>query len=239
MRIYNCMVVDDEPIAREIIIAYSNHLPALKMIAACSNALEAKQILEDQNTDIVFLDINMPVLSGLAFLKTLKNPPQIIFTTAYREYAVDAFDLAAADYLLKPFSIERFIVAVDKAIEKITSTSPPRSETSMGGTTDRQSVFIKADGKIYKLQTDEILYAEANGNYTKIVASAYSIMPAMSFTSLVNMLNYPQFIRTHRSFLINKRHIRLIDGNRVFIASYEIPIGQSYKEEFIRQLGIS
>ncbi|RYY26202.1 MAG: response regulator, partial [Chitinophagaceae bacterium] len=124
MKIYNCVVIDDEPIAREIVMTYCNHLPALKMIAACNNALEAKQVLEEKNTDIIFLDINMPVLSGLAFLKTLKNPPQIIFTTAYREYAVDAFDLSAADYLLKPFSLERFIVAVDKAIERLNANNP-------------------------------------------------------------------------------------------------------------------
>ncbi|HTE24241.1 LytR/AlgR family response regulator transcription factor [Flavitalea sp.] len=238
MRIYNCVVVDDEPIAREIVMAYCNHLPALKMIAACNNALEAKQVLEEKNTDILFLDINMPVLSGLAFLKTLKNPPQIIFTTAYREYAVDAFDLSAADYLLKPFSLERFIVAVDKAIEKLTANNNVQNLSPSSEIKHNPAIFIKADGKIYKLVPDEILYAEASGNYSKVVASNYSIMPAMSFTALVTMLNYPEFIRVHRSFIINKTHIKLIDGNRVFIRSHEIPIGSSYKEEFIRQLGI-
>jgi DNA-binding LytR/AlgR family response regulator len=239
MRIYNCVVVDDEPIAREIVMTYCSHLPALKMIAACNNALEAKQVLEEINTDILFLDINMPVLTGLAFLKTLKNPPQVIFTTAYREYAVDAFDLSAADYLLKPFSLERFIVAVDKAIEKLSANSTVQPSSHLSEPTNQnQAIFIKADGKIYKLVPDEILYAEANGNYSKIVASNYIIMPAMSFTALITMLKHPEFVRIHRSFVINKTHIKLIEGNRVFIRSHEIPIGTSYKEEFLRQLGV-
>ena len=239
MRIFNCVVVDDEPIAPEIVISYCAHLPVLKLIAVCNNALEAKQVLAEKNVDILFLDINMPVLSGLGFLKTLKQPPQVIFTTAYREYAVDAFDLSAADYLLKPFSLERFIVAVDKAVEKLSAnTGLPNGIASSETTTQNPAIIIKAEGKIYKLVPNEILYAEASGNYSKVVTSGYSIMPAMSFTSLVTMLNYPEFIRVHRSFIINRNHIRVIEGNRVFIEAREIPIGSSYKEDFIRELGI-
>jgi two-component system, LytTR family, response regulator len=238
MKILNCIVVDDEPIARDIIVAYCSHLPSLKVIAICSNALEAKSVLEQKATDIIFLDINMPVLNGLAFLKTLTVPPQIIFITAYRDYAVEAFDLAAADYLLKPFSLERFIVAVDKAKAKLQAQAPGshcNTETSIG---DDHSIFIKADGKIYRMLMDDILFAEASGNYSKVVTITYTILPAMSFTSFITMLDQSTFLRTHRSFIINRNHIRLIDGNRVFIKNYEVPIGQSYKEEFTRKLGI-
>jgi two-component system, LytTR family, response regulator len=164
----NCLIVDDEPIAREIIKTYCSHLPVLHIVASVGNALEAKTILQTQKVDLLFLDINMPVLNGISFLKTLKNPPQVIFTTAYKEYAVDAFDLAACDYLLKPFSLERFIMAVDKALER--SPLPPN-----GGIADYDKVedylFLKADGKILKIMHEELLFAEAQGNYTKIVTT--------------------------------------------------------------------
>jgi len=238
MKAYNCVIVDDEPIARDIVMTYCNHLSFLKVISICSNALEAKRILEEVNTDILFLDINMPVLDGISFIKTLRQAPQIIFTTAYREFAIDAFDLAAVDYLLKPFSLDRFIIAVDKAIEKIGST--PASDRGGGGEYAKpdDSLFIKAEGKIYKLVPEDILFAEASGNYSKIITANYTIMPAMSFTSLAAMLTQSGFIRVHRSFIINKTHIRLIEGNRIFIRNQEIPIGSSYKDEFIRLLGI-
>jgi DNA-binding LytR/AlgR family response regulator len=272
MKVYNCIIVDDEPIARDIIISYSQHLSALRITATCGNALEAKKVLEQSEADIIFLDINMPVLNGIAFLKTLRNPPQVIFTTAYREYAVDAFDLSAVDYLLKPFSMERFMMAVDKAIEKIESRVRTTGAAASGSTDNKEilaettiqlkagnvsgngnvsvggntpgrgksdnAVFLKADGKIYKLVAEEILYAEASGNYSKIVTADFSIMPAMSFTSLVAILSHPIFFRVHRSYLINKQQIRLIEGNRIFIRNYEIPIGNSYKDDFIKELGL-
>src|SRR6185437_16425891 len=115
----NCLIVDDEPISRDIIQDYCAHLPYLNVVGSCDNAFKAKMLLQEQKVDILFLDINMPVMDGISFLKTIKHPPQVIFTTAYKEYALDAFDLAAVDYLLKPFSLDRFIIAVDKAVEKI------------------------------------------------------------------------------------------------------------------------
>ena len=127
MNTLNCLIVDDEPIARDIIQNYCSHLDYLHVIAGCGNALEAKAILQSQAIDILFLDINMPVIDGVSFAKTLKHQPQIIFTTAYKEYAADAFDLAACDYLLKPFSFERFIIAIDKAMEKLQPVSSPKN----------------------------------------------------------------------------------------------------------------
>ena len=125
MNSIKCLVADDEPIARDILSNYCSHLPMLTVVAVCSNALEAKTEMQKQKVDILFLDINMPLLDGISFLKTLKDPPQVIFTTAYKEYALNAFDLAACDYLLKPFSLERFIVAVDKAIAQLDKSSYP------------------------------------------------------------------------------------------------------------------
>ena len=231
----NCLIVDDEPIAREIIQTYCSHLPMLNVVASCSNALEAKAELQKQKIDILFLDINMPVLNGIAFLKTFKNQPQVIFTTAYKEYAVDAFDLSACDYLLKPFSLERFIVAVDKALDKLNMPFPEKENTEAKG---EEFFFIKADGKIYKVVHDDLLFAEAQGNYTKIVTLQNTLLTVMTFSNFEDLLPETSFLRVHRSFIINKSKITHIEGNRVFINKNEIPIGSNYKEDFFKILGL-
>jgi DNA-binding LytR/AlgR family response regulator len=233
----NCLIADDEPIAREIIQNYCRHFPVLNVVASCSNALEAKTEMQKQKIDILFLDINMPVLDGIAFLKTIKNQPQVIFTTAYKEYALNAFDLAACDYLLKPFSLERFIVAVDKAIGQLNKALPLIQPISIE-TKSEEYLFIKTDSKIYKVLYADILYAEAQGNYTKIVTVSNILMPGMTFSNFEQQLPKSLFIRVHRSFIINKSSISHIEGNRVFINRIEIPIGNNYKEEFMKELGL-
>lgn len=228
-----CLIVDDEPIARQILETYCSHLPELSVVASCGNALEAKQVLEQQLVDIIFTDINMPVLSGLAFIKTLRNTPEVIFTTAYKEFAHEAFDIRACDYLLKPFSFERFIVAVDKAKEKLGSGSRgvqiPVTESF---------IYVRSEGKIIKVDFESLHYAEASGNYVKIVSSDQTLTAAMTFASFEAMLPSSQFIRVHRSFIINKSKIRVIEGNRIMIGSQEIPIGSNYREQFFGELGI-
>ncbi len=232
---YSCLIVDDEPIAREIVETYCNYLPSLQVAGLCGNALEAKDILREQKIDILFLDINMPVLDGIAFLKTLKNQPQVIFTTAYKEYASDAFDLSACDYLLKPFSLERFIVAVDKAIDRLQGSSA--SKQPLQDQKEENFIFIRNNGKIYKVWLDDLLYAEASGNNTKIITSELSLLPAMTLTNLEEMLPPSKFLRTHRSFIVNKSKITHIEGNRVFIGTTEIPIGNNYREGFLKEIG--
>ncbi|GAB4044917.1 LytR/AlgR family response regulator transcription factor [Spirosoma litoris] len=236
MKTINCLIVDDEPIAREIIQTYCNHLPILTVVASCDNAIAAKAELQKQSVDILFLDINMPVLNGISFLKTLKNQPQIIFTTAYKEYALDAFDLSACDYLLKPFSLERFIVAVDKALERLQPSLSPTQATTPEKS--EAYTFVKTDGKIYKILHEDLLFAEANGNYTKITTTHNTLLPTMTFSSFVNLLPPKLFLRVHRSFIINKSKITHIEGNRIFIGNTEIPIGSNYKEEFLKKLGL-
>lgn len=229
------MIADDEPIARDIIQSYCAHLPYLEVVASVSNAIEAKEALAKDNVDIIFIDINMPVMSGISFIKTLKTPPQVIFTTAYKEFAVDAFDLAACDYLLKPFSLERFMVAVDKAVERLQG-KPPMQENIASSSED--SIFIRTDGKIYKILQNDVLYAEASGNYTRIVTAGNIFMPSMTFSAAEELLPKKIFIRVHRSFIINKNRIGHIEGNRVFIGKIEIPIGTNYKEGFLKEIGL-
>lgn len=230
----NCLIVDDEPIARDIIKNYCGHLEHLNVVASCGNALEAKAVLQEQLVDIMFLDINMPVMDGISFVKTMRHPPQIIFTTAYKEYALDAFDLAACDYLLKPFSFDRFLIAVDKALERL----PGRQAVTVKEPAEN-FIFIKTDGRIYKIYHDDLLYAEAQGNYTRIVTATNTLLPKMPFSSLEELLPGSLFLRTHRSYLINKSKIGHIEGNRVFINNTEIPIGTNYKESLLKDLGFS
>lgn len=233
---YKCLIVDDEPIARQIVENYAAQYPLLQVVANCANAIEAKLALQQHEVDILFLDINMPVLDGIGFLKTLRSQPQVIFTTAYKEYAVDAFDLSACDYLLKPFSFERFIVAVDKAVGRLrpTTTSVFNDPVKIN-----DSIFIKTEGRTYKVFLNEILYAEANGNYTKIVTEQRQYLPAMTFSALEDLLPNSQFIKTHRSFIINKAKITHLEGNRIFINKYEIPVGINHRDSVLRSCGIS
>jgi len=232
---YNCLIVDDEPIAREIIQSYCNHLPFLKVIKCCSNALEAKLELQNHETDILFLDINMPVLDGIAFLKTLTKPPLVIFTTAYKEYALNAFDLSACDYLLKPFSLERFIIAVDKAIDRM-----PEKQIDANNNLEKGDnfIFIKSGGKIIRIQHDDLHFAEAQGNYVKIISLNKVMLANMTFANFEELLPKNIFIRVHRSFIINKSKISHIEGNTVFIDKTEIPVGSSYKERLLKNLGL-
>ena len=232
MSVFNCLIVDDEPIARQIVQNYCSHLPYLNVAGTSGNALEAKKMLQEKKIDILFLDINMPVIDGISFLKTLKNTPQVIFTTAYREYAVDAYELAACDYLLKPFSLERFIIAVDRATEKLQAPSETVEQPA------EEYFFLKTDGKIFKLLYDDILYAEANGNYTKITTRSQVLLPGMTFSNVEELLPTSIFFRVHRSFIINKSKISHIEGNRVFIGQTEIPIGSNHKEAFFKALGL-
>ena len=228
-----CLIIDDEPIARQILETYCGYLPELKVVSSCQNALEAKQILEKDTVDLIFTDINMPVLNGLAFIKTLRQPPQVIFTTAYKEFAHEAFDINACDYLLKPFSIERFIMAVDKAKEKLVKDSPgvqmPVADAFM---------YVRSEGKIFKVDFDALHYAEASGNHVKIVMDDRQFTTSMTFANFEELLPRATFIRVHRSFIINKSRIQIIEGNRIVIGEKEIPIGSNYRDQFFGEIGM-
>jgi DNA-binding LytR/AlgR family response regulator len=228
-----CLIVDDEPVARGILRNYCGHLPVLHIAAECGNAFEAKEVLQHIKIDLIFLDINMPVLSGVSFLSTIKNPPVVIFTTAYHEHAVTAFDLAVCDYLLKPFSLERFMIAVDKAKEKL----PAHFSVNRHPIAD-SSFFIKAEGRRHQVIYQDCLYAEAQGNYTRIVTANASILTKMPFSGLIGLLPGELFIRTHRSFIVNKTLIRYIEGNRVFIGDKQIPIANAYRDGFLLALNL-
>ena len=231
MKKLNCIIADDEPIARQILENYVDAIPYLNLVASCKNAFEVLGILQEKEIDILFLDINMPKLSGLSLLKTLQKRPNVIITTAYPEYAIEGFELSVTDYLVKPFSLERFMQAVQKVNKKAvikTTTVIQEKETT-------NSIFVKSDKKIIKLNFNEIYYAEAYGNYVKIFADKMILTP-QTLSDFLNKLS-KDFIRIHKSFIINFKHLKMIDGNQVILQNdAKLPIGKSYKKELLERI---
>lgn len=223
------LIVDDEPIAHRIIEKYCESLPHLEKIGNCYNAFEAMQCLSKKNIDLIFLDINMPKLSGFDFLKTLTNPPKIIVTTAYKEFALEGYELNIADYLLKPFSFERFIKAVNKAIPPTqnTSSNPIAPMNDVGP--NNTSFFIKGDKKHHQIHFEELLFIEAYGHYTKIYTENEMIVSHQKISSFAEFLPTSRFIRVHKSFIVSIKKISQIEGNRIEIYNHKIPIGPSYR----------
>jgi two-component system LytT family response regulator len=236
---YNCLVVDDEPIARKIIMTYIEQLPLLQLAAARINALGAIDYLRTAtHVHIIFLDINMPNLSGLQLLKIIQPQQPVIFTTAYSDYAVESYELNAVDYLLKPFSFERFTKAVYKAIDVIKLPYKNSREISRE---KRPDFFIKSDGKNYPVLLDDILYCEAKKNYTMVVLKdGQKLIPLIPLSKFELLLSEAggEFIQIHRSFLVAKKHIAAITSNNVTINKFEIPIGVQFKERFLKAIGM-
>lgn len=232
----NCLIVDDAPVAREILTGYCKLLPVLRVVGVCSDAFEAREKIQQMHVNLLLLDINMPVLSGIDLMKTLKNPPQVIFTTAYKEFAADAFDLAACDYLVKPFSLERFIIAIDRAAERI--AGPNMNTGSRPEVPQNNHLLIRSGGMINKLSYDQILFLEASRNNTKVVTTEASFLSTDPLSSLEKLLPTELFSRVHRSFIVNHSKITRLHGNRIFINKTDIPIGNNYKNSLFKILGI-
>ncbi|MEA5403322.1 LytTR family DNA-binding domain-containing protein [Arcicella sp. DC2W] len=229
------LIVDDEPIAHRIIENYCENLQHLEKKGSCHNAFEAIQFLNENAVDLLFLDINMPKLSGFDFLKTLPNPPKIIVTTAYKEFALEGYELNISDYLLKPFSFERFIKAINKTIDKpqnkksianlITETKP-----------DVGSFFLKGDKKHHQIHFDDLMFVEAFGHFIKVYLKNDMIVSNQKISDFEKLLPKSDFIRTHKSFIVAKNKIKQIEGNTILIDVHKIPIGQTYKENISKLL---
>lgn len=224
------LVVDDEPIAHRIIERYCNDLPHLELAGHCYDALEAMQFLSREQVDLMFLDLNMPKLKGFDFLKTLANPPKVIVTTAYKEFALEGYELDVVDYLLKPFSFERFVKAVNKAVQSESTPAPvPMPVSSSTPTPGKERLFLKGDKKHHQVAYEDILVVEAYGNYSKVHLAGEVIVTHEKLSSFEQLLPGDQFIRVHKSFIVSVPHIKLIEGNRIKLEGHEIPIGQVYK----------
>ncbi|MCR9249359.1 MAG: LytTR family DNA-binding domain-containing protein [bacterium] len=218
----NYVIIDDEPIAHRIIEGYCDELNHLNKVGNCYNAMEAMGKLHQESVDLIFLDIKMPNMSGLEFLKTLTHQPKVIITTAYKEHALEGYELNVVDYLLKPFSFDRFV----KAINKI---QPP---SSILQNTDEHAkrLTIKGDKEQHFVDPDSIQYIEAFGNYCKVFLADRIITTLEKISTFEKLLGSSNFIRVHKSFLVSKNKIQSIKGNRISLGESEIPIGQTYRQ---------
>ena len=226
MKLLQCIIADDEPIARQILENYIKEIPTLTLVTSCKDAFEVMKVLQEQSVDLLFLDINMPKLSGLSLLKTLQNRPNVIITTAYPEYALEGFELSVTDYLLKPFSLERFLQAVQKVQQK-TAIQPKTVIVQNEETT--QYIFVKRDKKLIKLTIDKINHIEAFGNYVKIFMDKMVLVPQTLAGFLEKLPN--NFLRIHKSYVINFDKLKFIDGNRIVLQNdTKLPIGKSYRK---------
>ena len=225
-----CIIADDEPIARQILENYIEQIPNLELSASCKDSFEVLEILQKQSVDILFLDINMPKLSGLSLLKTFRKRPNIIITTAYPEYAIEGFELSVTDYLLKPFSLERFIQAVIKVQEKHHIKKEDETVLVKEKGEINSSVFVKSDKKLIKIPFNTIQYIEAYGNYIKIYTDTMILTPN-TLSDFFSKLPKEDFIQIHKSFVINFKELKLIEGNQVVLNNNStLPIGKSYRK---------
>ncbi len=225
------IIVDDEPLSQRIIEKYAINIPSLELVGKCKSAFEAMNALFQLQPDLAFLDINMPNLSGMELLKTLKNPPLVIITTAYREYALESYDYEVIDYLKKPFSFERFYKAVQKAQEKYLARDAIAFSTPIKEL-PKKYIFVKSEKKLIRIKLDDILYVEAYGDYIKIFSPKEMTLVLMSLKNIHQQLPSERFYRIHKSYIIAIEKIDLIEGNMVKIKDAEIPIGKSFRGAF-------
>jgi len=233
-----CLVVDDEPLAREVIISHIQKIDGLALVAECDNALKAFDILKKESVDLIFLDIQMPKLTGIEFIKVLNPNAQIIFTTAYREYAIESYELNVADYLLKPVSFHRFLKAVNKVLNVQQEESPAATESDVLRT-DEPHIFLKADRKMVKVYLKDILYIESLKDYVRIKLQGREVISLQKISFLEEKLPEDCFMRVHRSFIVPLKRIEAFSNNAIEVNGIEIPIGRNYKDKVLEQLNSS
>ena len=226
------IIIDDEYISHDIIKGYCDLLPNMWLLKNCYNALEAIVFLINNHVDLIFLDLNLPKLKGFEFLRTLNNPPKIIVTTAYKEFAFEGYELNISDYLLKPFGFERFLKAINKAFNA--SSIPATVSENTQPAINR--IIIRSNKKYIQIETDTIHYIEASGNYTKVITISETITIREKFLALLELLPKNDFMQVHKSFVVAVKHIKSIEGNQIFIADYIVPIGKVYKSNINKLL---
>jgi DNA-binding LytR/AlgR family response regulator len=226
-----CIIVDDEPLAIEIMESYVSKVEQLKLEGTFRNAVSAFTFLQQHPVDLIFLDIQMPKLSGIDFLKALKSPPKIIFTTAFRDYALDGFELEVADYLLKPIPFDRFL----KAVGKILHQQMPNS-TGVKNEVNENYVYFKVDKKMIKVKMSDILFIESIKDYVKVKTAEKEIITQQKISYLEESLPKENFLRIHRSFIVNRERIDAYSATDMEIGKFHIPIGRNYKNEVMESL---
>ena len=231
---YKAIIVDDEAAAREVLSNHLSKIDLIQVVGVCKNAMEGFSVLNSVKVDLIFLDINMPDISGLSFAKTLHQNTKVIFTTAYREYALDGFDLQAVDYLLKPISLERFIQAVNKFLGENIAMAPPTSAKIEAHVSD--FIFVRSERKMIKVNFDAIYYIESLTDYIKIYTSEKTIVTRETISNIEAKLPVTRFLRCHRSYIVSLPKIESFTNEYIEINNKAIPISRSYKKEVLKRL---
>jgi two-component system, LytTR family, response regulator len=233
-----CIIVDDEPMARDVIRRYIENIPTLKLISEFGNAIEASVFLNDHQADLIFLDIKMPQLSGTEFVRSLRNVPKIIFTTAFKEYAHEGFELDVVDYLLKPIRFDRFLRAVNKAFPQ-----KQQEIDTHGFISNEESkavasfIYLRVDRKMIKVLLDDILFIESDKDYVKVFTEKGFVITRQTIGSIEAMLSESQFIRVHRSYIVSLNKLKSFTTETVEVGNKELPIGKLYRNNFLKLQG--
>ena len=232
-----CIVVDDEALARKLLETYINQTPNLELVALCKNPMEAAEILQREQVDLMFLDIQMPQISGVSFLKSLRKKPYVVFTTAYEKYALEGYALDVVDYLLKPFGFERFFQAVNKVSERLMSATPTTYEqVETIEEPHKDYILVKSEHRIHRIKFKDIDYIQSMQAYVSFYGNGERIMSLNTMKKLEAELPKSQFIRIHKSYIIAIDKIEVLEGNQVVIGKQKIPIGASYREVVMKQI---
>ena len=233
-----CLIVDDEPMARDVIRRYIESIPALSVSGEFGNAIDAMMYLQDNPVDVIFLDIRMPQLNGTDFVRSLRNVPKIIFTTAHKEYAHEGFELDVVDYLLKPIRFDRFLRAVNKAFpQRRQETDPGVGTGSLENKFAVPFMYVRVDRKMVKVLMEDILYIESDKDYVKIFTTKETILTRQTISSVEAMLGRSKFFRIHRSFIVSLDKIKSFSNEMVTIDGKELPIGKLYRNSFLEMQG--
>ncbi|HAN20021.1 MAG: DNA-binding response regulator [Bacteroidetes bacterium GWC2_33_15] len=235
----NCIALDDEPLALSLIEDFSKKIPYLNYIKSCKNAFEAIETIQKNKIDLIFLDINMPNITGIEFIKSLESKPMVIFTTAYSEFAVQGFELNAVDYLVKPFLFERFFKAVNKAYDLYNLHKKTTQEVIETHDKAENFIFVKSDYSSVKILLNDIFYIEGLKDYVKIHLHDKKILSLITMKKMEETLPADKFIRVHRSFIVALDKIESIQRNRIIIQKKWIPVGNSYKDDFFKRIDSS
>jgi DNA-binding LytR/AlgR family response regulator len=239
MKKINCIIADDEPLAREIIERHLLKIEQLQLVATCSNGIEVFNVLKTKAVDLVFLDIQMPHLSGIELLRTLKNPPAVIITTAYREFAIEGYELNVIDYLLKPISFERFLKAVDRYQSLKSPTVINKAYVDAGEQGDNKAfIYIKCDKKMVRVMLKDLLYIEGLKDYVKVHTSAATLITYQTLTYFEEKLSADMYLRVHRSFIVSMDKVSAYSATQIEIGTFWLPIGGSYAKDVLKKLNL-
>lgn len=234
-----CLIVDDEPLARALIRGHVEKLENFEIVAECSDAMKALKSLREKQVDLIFMDIQMPQITGIEFLKTLKHPPKVIITTAYREYALEGFDLDVVDYLLKPITFERFLKSINKYYQMIQDEFQVVGSNNSEKLNDEAFIYIKENKKVIKIYLSEIKYIEGLSEYVQIYTDKRKIITKTSMTQMEEKLLPDNFLRIHKSFIVSINKIEAFTANTIEIQGKELPIGRSYKNGVLSSLNFA